>query len=63
MTVLRAWIFLTSIEDVLYIMTGLGLVDQVSENVFGANAITKHLADWAGATNGALHLFVNLPEK
>jgi len=45
-------------------MTGLGLVDQVFDNVFGANAITKHLADYAGATHGALHLFVHpLPKS
>lgn len=44
-------------------MTGLGLADQVSDNVFGANAITKHLADYAGATHGALHLFVRLAEE
>lgn len=51
------------LADTLFIMAGLGLVNQVSENIFAPNGITRHMVDNPGATHGALHLFVIPPES
>ncbi|CAG8092794.1 unnamed protein product [Penicillium salamii] len=42
-------------SDTLYIMSGLGMVDSVAENIFSANAITKHMVAMPSAQHGALH--------
>ncbi|KAJ6131002.1 hypothetical protein N7523_001462 [Penicillium sp. IBT 18751x] len=41
--------------DTLYIMAGLGLLDRVDENVFQANAITRHMVAMPSAQHGAVH--------
>ncbi|CAI7635452.1 unnamed protein product [Penicillium pancosmium] len=43
------------IADTLYIMSGLGLVERVAEDVFAANAITRHMVDMPSAQHGAVH--------
>ncbi|CAG8006888.1 unnamed protein product [Penicillium salamii] len=42
-------------SDTLYIMSGLGMVECVAENIFSANAITKHMVAMPSAQHGALH--------
>lgn len=42
-------------SDTLYIMAGLGLVERVAEDVFAANAITRHMVDMPSAQHGAVH--------
>lgn len=44
-------------------MAGLGLVEQVSENVFSANDITRYMIEYPSAQHGALHLFVTFHSK
>ena len=39
-------------------MAGLGLVEQVSENVFSANDITRYMIEYPSAQHGALHLLL-----
>ncbi|KAJ5860682.1 uncharacterized protein N7529_007992 [Penicillium soppii] len=48
-------------SDTLYIMSGLGLVERVAEDIFAANAITKHMVAMPSAQHGALHLSVPFP--
>lgn len=36
-------------------MAGLGLVERVAEDVFAANAITRHMVDMPSAQHGAVH--------
>lgn len=43
-------------EDTLYAMSGLGFVDIAGDDLYSANAITKHLATMPSAQHGALHL-------
>ncbi|KAF7166157.1 hypothetical protein CNMCM5623_010034 [Aspergillus felis] len=43
------------IQDTLYAMSGLGFVDFAGENLYRANAITKHLAATPSAQHGAVH--------
>ncbi|KAL3471136.1 S-adenosyl-L-methionine-dependent methyltransferase [Aspergillus californicus] len=43
------------IEDALYAMSGLGLVDLVGEDSYSANALTRHLAASPSAVHGAVH--------
>ncbi|KAJ5348225.1 hypothetical protein MYU51_011013 [Penicillium brevicompactum] len=45
-------------SDTLYIMSGLGLVERVSEERFAANAVTNHMVAMPSAQHGALHLSV-----
>lgn len=47
-----------TVADTLYIMAGLGLLDRVEENIFQANAITRHMAAMPSAQHGAVHLWV-----
>jgi hypothetical protein len=42
-------------EDTLFILSGQGLVDLVSDNVFAPNAITHHWVSQPSAPHGALH--------
>ncbi|KAE8415050.1 S-adenosyl-L-methionine-dependent methyltransferase [Aspergillus pseudocaelatus] len=42
-------------HDTLYAMSGLGFVDLVGDDLYSANAITKHLATMPSAQHGALH--------
>jgi hypothetical protein len=37
-------------------MSGLGFIDFAGENLYRANAITKHLAVTPSAQHGAVHL-------
>lgn len=39
-------------------MAGLGLVERVEENIFNANAITRHMVAMPSAQHGAVHLCV-----
>ncbi|KAL5048297.1 hypothetical protein BDW71DRAFT_178316 [Aspergillus fruticulosus] len=39
-----------------YAMSVLGLVDLVGEVLYGANAITRHLAESPSAIQGVIHL-------
>lgn len=39
-------------------MAGLGLLERVNEDLFNANAITKHMVDMPSAQHGAVHLCV-----
>lgn len=39
-------------------MTGLGLIDSVSDGLFGANDVTRLMIQKPGAQEGAYHLFV-----
>ncbi|KAL4792779.1 S-adenosyl-L-methionine-dependent methyltransferase [Aspergillus venezuelensis] len=43
------------IQDTLYAMSGLGLVDLAGENLYSANALTTHLAVSPSAVHGAMH--------
>ncbi|RHZ70724.1 hypothetical protein CDV55_106837 [Aspergillus turcosus] len=43
------------IQDTLYAISGLGFVDFAGENLYRANAITKHLAATPSAQHGAVH--------
>ncbi|KAL4924044.1 putative O-methyltransferase [Aspergillus undulatus] len=43
------------IQDTLYAMSGLGLVDLAGEDLYTANALTHHLAVSSSAIHGALH--------
>ncbi|KAI9927308.1 hypothetical protein ASPWEDRAFT_188429 [Aspergillus wentii DTO 134E9] len=45
----------TLAADTLYIMAGLGLVDQESENIFSPNSITEHMVKLPSSQQGALH--------
>ncbi|KAL2801067.1 S-adenosyl-L-methionine-dependent methyltransferase [Aspergillus keveii] len=43
------------IHDTLYAMSGLGLVDLAGEDLYSANALTRHLAESPSAVHGAVH--------
>ncbi|KAL4788321.1 hypothetical protein BJX76DRAFT_353349 [Aspergillus varians] len=43
------------IQDTLYAMSGLGLVDLAGQDLYGANALTRHLAESPSAVHGAIH--------
>ncbi|KAB8226230.1 S-adenosyl-L-methionine-dependent methyltransferase [Aspergillus novoparasiticus] len=43
------------VQDTLYAMSGLGFVDIAGDDLYSANAITKHLATMPSAQHGALH--------
>ncbi|KAL4866613.1 hypothetical protein BDV12DRAFT_198964 [Aspergillus spectabilis] len=43
------------IQDTLYAMSGLGLVDLAGEELYSANALTHHLAESPSAVHGAIH--------
>ncbi|KAL4909165.1 hypothetical protein BDW74DRAFT_174374 [Aspergillus multicolor] len=43
------------IQDTLYAMSGLGLVDLAGEDLYSANALTRHLAESPSAVHGAVH--------
>ncbi|KNG82954.1 O-methyltransferase [Aspergillus nomiae NRRL 13137] len=43
------------VQDTLYAMSGLGFVDITGDDLYSANAITKHLAIMPSAQHGALH--------
>lgn len=47
--------FLLDIADTLFIMAGLGLVECVAEDIYAANAITRHMVDMPSSQHGALH--------
>jgi hypothetical protein len=48
------------LDDTLFAMAGLGLVDLVDENLFSANSITQHMVNTPSAKHGAFHLSVRL---
>ncbi|KAL5000148.1 S-adenosyl-L-methionine-dependent methyltransferase [Aspergillus recurvatus] len=43
------------IQDTLFAMSGLGLVDLVGEDLYSANDLTRHLAVSPSAAHGAVH--------
>ncbi|KAL2871902.1 putative O-methyltransferase [Aspergillus lucknowensis] len=43
------------IQDALYAMSGLGLVDLAGEDLYSANSLTRHLAESPSAVHGATH--------
>ncbi|KKK13957.1 hypothetical protein ARAM_000205 [Aspergillus rambellii] len=43
------------IQDTLFAMAGLGLVDLVEGDLYSANALTRHLAATPSAVHGAIH--------
>ncbi|KFY11853.1 hypothetical protein V491_07024 [Pseudogymnoascus sp. VKM F-3775] len=43
------------VEDTLFVLSGQGFVDLISDNVFAPNAITHHWASQPSAPHGALH--------
>lgn len=51
-----------AIEDTLFIMAGLGLIDSVAEGIFNANDVTKIMVQKPGAQEGAFHLLVTADE-
>lgn len=44
------------IEDTLFAMTGLGLVDSEADNVYSPNGLTRHLVAHPPALHGGIHL-------
>lgn len=50
--------YLWLLDDTLFIMTGLGLIDSVSDDLFSANDVTRLMIQKPGAQEGAYHLFV-----
>ncbi|KAL3457188.1 hypothetical protein BJX64DRAFT_269287 [Aspergillus heterothallicus] len=45
----------TLVQDTLFAMSGLGLVELVGEDLYSANALTRHLAESPSAVHGAVH--------
>ncbi|KFY34307.1 hypothetical protein V494_06879 [Pseudogymnoascus sp. VKM F-4513 (FW-928)] len=43
------------VEDTLFVLSGQGFVDLISDNVFAPNAITHHWASQPSAPHGAMH--------